>query len=148
MPNVLEYSCVVTGGRIPVEVSKAVATALRNIEGKRVIVSLREHKRKRSNNQNRYYWGVVIPLVLEMFTDAGNDTTAEEVHEFLKEYVGGSTFVRLLVTPDLKRRSVVRSSTTLTTDEWESFMEMVRAWAATMGCQIPLPNENLIIQGE
>ncbi len=75
MKGALEYSCLVTGGRIPAEVSRAVATALRRMEGKRVIVSLREHKRTRSNNQNRYYWGVVVPLVLEMFVDAGNDTT-------------------------------------------------------------------------
>lgn len=146
MKNVLEYSCLVTGGRIPVEVSRLVATALRNMEGKRVIVSVREHKKKRSDPQNRYYWGVVIPAVLAMFLEAGNDTDESEVHEYLKEHVGGLS--RILIGPDGKRRPVVRSSTTLDTAEWEDFMEKVRAWAAALGCQIPLPNESVIAQGE
>jgi hypothetical protein len=144
--NCLEYSCLVSGGKIPLEVSRAVAVALRHLDGKRVIVSLREHRARRSNPQNRYYWGVVVPLVLQMFVEAGNDTTAEEVHEYMKEHVGGLS--RVLIGPDGKRRPVVRSSTTLDTSEWEDFMEKVRAWAAALGCQIPLPHEGLIHEGE
>jgi NinB protein len=146
--NVLELSCLVSNGRIPLETSQAVAAAIRRMEGKRLVISLREQKRTRSNNQNAFYWAVVIPLVLEMFVEAGNDTNPEEVHLFLKENVGGSVCVKVLLTPDGKRCPVLRSSADLSTAEFEDFLERVRAWAAEMGTQIPLPNENLIYQGE
>jgi hypothetical protein len=146
--NVLEMSCTVTNGRIPRQVSEAVGAAIRRCEGKRLTISLREQKRTRSSNQNRYYWGCVIPAVLEMFVEAGNDTNPEEVHSFLKEQVGGSICVKVLLTPDGKRRPVLRSSADLSTQEFEDFLERVRVWAAEMGTIISLPNEDLIHQGE
>jgi hypothetical protein len=100
MSDTLELSCLVTNGRIPLEVSQAVAAALRRMDGKRVVISLRKHVNRRSDRQNRAYWGIIVPSVLEMFTDAGNDTTKEEIHEYLKEHVGGSMFARVLIDPD------------------------------------------------
>jgi hypothetical protein len=149
MPDIFEQSCIVTDGRIPIEVSKAVSAALRRVEnGKRVVISLRKHVNRRSDKQNRAYWGIIVPRVLEMFTDAGNDTTKEEIHEYLKEHVGGPMFARVLIDPDGKRRPVVRSSTTLTTVEWEDFMEKIRAWAAERGLILPMPNEDVVALGE
>jgi hypothetical protein len=148
MSDVLELSCLVTNGRIPLEVSQAVAAALRRMDGKRVIISLRKHVNRRSDRQNRAYWGIIVPRVLEMFTDAGNDTTKEEIHEYLKEHVGGPMFARVLIDPDGERRPVVRSSTTLTTVEWEDFMEKIRAWAAERGLILPMPKEDVVALGE
>jgi Arc/MetJ-type ribon-helix-helix transcriptional regulator len=146
--DALELSCHVCDGRIPKEISDAVRDALRRLNGQRVIISVRKHVKRRSDRQNAYMWGVVIPYIHRMFVEAGNDATPEDVHDFLKQYVGGNIFVRILIEPGGGRRAVVRSSTTLTTEEWESYMEAIRAWAAERGCQIPLPNENLIHQGE
>jgi hypothetical protein len=148
MSDTLELSCLVTNGRIPLEVSQAVAAALRRMDGKRVVISLRKHVNRRSGRQNRAYWGIIVPRVLEMFTAAGNDTTKEEIHEYLKEHVGGPMFARVLIDPDGKRRPVVRSSTTLTTVEWEDFMEKIRAWAAERGLILPMPNEDVVALGE
>jgi hypothetical protein len=149
VPDLFEQSCIVTNGRIPIEISKTIADVLKRVEsGKRIVISVRKHVKTRSNNQNRAYWGLVVPRVLEMFLEAGNDTTPEEIHEYLKEHVGGGMFARVLVDPDGKRRPVVRSSTTLTTQEWEDFMTRIRAWAAERGVDIPEPNEHLVHHGE
>jgi hypothetical protein len=146
--NILELSCQVVNGRLPRQVSEAVGAAIRRCEGKRIVVSLREQKRTRSNPQNRFYWGVVIPAVLDMFVEAGNDTNPEEVHSFLKEQVGGSVCVKVLLTPDGKRRPVLRSSADLSTQEFEDYLERIRVWAAEIGTIIPLPNEDLIHRRE
>lgn len=148
MSDTLELTCEVRNGRIPQEVSEAVRDALRRMNGKRIVISVRKHVKRRSLSQNRAYWKIVIPRVLEMFLDAGNDTTPEEIHEYLKEHVGGGMFARVLIDPDGRRRPVVRSSTTLTTQEWEDFMCRIRAWAAERGVDIPEPNEHLVHQGE
>lgn len=39
---------------------------------------------KRSNQQNRYYFGLVIPLFQKGLQAKGIDVTKEETHEFLK----------------------------------------------------------------
>lgn len=141
MKDALELTCQVSGGRIPLEVSRAVAEALRRLDGRRVDISVRKHVNKRSTNQNAYYFGVVVKLCHEMFVEAGNDVTPEDVHQYLKEYVGGSIFAVVVCTPDGKRRTIIRSSTTLDTQEFEDYLERCRAWAAENGCIIPLPNE-------
>jgi biopolymer transport protein ExbD len=148
MSDTLELSCLVTNGRIPLEVSQAVAAALRRMDGKRVDLTLKKHVNTRSSNQNRYYFGVVVKACHEIFVAAGNDYTREDVHDFLKQYVGGDQFVRIFITPDGKRKAVVRSSATLSTEEFEHYMERCRVWAAENGREIPLPNESLIHRGK
>jgi predicted HD phosphohydrolase len=144
MADVLELSCVVKDGRIPQEVSSAVRDALRRMEGKRVVVSIRKHVNRRSTAENAYYWAVVVKACQELLVEAGNDMTPEDTHRYLKEFVGGSIFAQVVCTPDGKRRTMIRSSTTLDTREMEDYLERCRVWAAENGREIPLPNESLV----
>ena len=48
--------------------------------GNKVDIVIRKHKEKRTNEQNKYYWGVVIPILADYF---GHDN-AEDMHEDLK----------------------------------------------------------------
>lgn len=130
---------------IPMPVMQQVMRGLRVMDGKNVRITLEEVKRRRSDKQNRYYWGVIIPMVTEMFLDTGNTLDGEQVHEFLKEHVGALKDV--VSDPHGVIHSVVRSSTKLTTAEWEDYMERVRAWAADFGLIIPLPNEVELWEG-
>lgn len=139
--NKITVESVVRQGKLDQNISSHLSMCLRNMEGKRVRITLEEAKRRRSNNQNAYYWGVVIPIILAMFKDAGNDVDETEVHEYLKEHIGGLKHV--MTTPDGIRKSVVTSSTKLTTQEFEDYMEKVRAWAAEFDLIIPLPNEGI-----
>lgn len=41
--------------------------------GKRVEVTVKQKAKWRSSPQNRYYWGCLIPAVLDALVDAGND---------------------------------------------------------------------------
>lgn len=143
MKEVLEMVCPVRAGRIPVEASRAFGEAIRRMDGKEVVISLGKHVKKRSSPQNAYYWAVVVKICHEIFVDAGNDVEPEDVHRFLKEFVGGSIFAMVVCTPDGKRRTIIRSSTDLDTREMEDFLERCRAWAAENGREIPLPNEVL-----
>ena len=49
-------------------------------EGQKLDIIIRKHSSKRSNEQNRYYWGVVIPILADFF---GHDNP-EDMHEDLK----------------------------------------------------------------
>jgi hypothetical protein len=76
---------------------------------------------------------------MQMFRDAGNYVDAEDVHGFLKEHVGKLS--RVIVTPDREVVKAPGSTTKLSTQEFEVYLEKIRAWAAGYGCVIALPNE-------
>lgn len=139
MAAALEIVSPVTRGSLSDEAHRRIRLALQGMEGKRVQLTLKEIKRRRSNNQNAYYWGVAIPAITAMFREAGNYVDDEEVHEFLKLRVGKLS--RVLVMPDGEIIKTLGSTAALTTMEFEAYVERVRAWAAEMGCPIPLPNE-------
>ena len=48
--------------------------------GTKIDIVIRKHSSKRTNEQNKYYWGVVIPILADYF---GHDN-AEDMHEDLK----------------------------------------------------------------
>jgi hypothetical protein len=103
--------------------------ALRGLLNAPVDITIRRHRKTRSDRQHRYYFGVVVAVLAE-FTGY----TSDELHDALKMKF-------LLVDPE-SSLPTVRSTTSLTTVEFEDFLERVRTWAAAdLGVVIPLPNE-------
>jgi len=98
-----------------------------SLDGKKIQVIVRKYKTTRSNEQNKYYWGAVVRVL-------GDELgyMPEEIHEALK-----FKFLR-----KEGKLETVRSTTSLTTTEFEMFLEKVRIWALTdFQITIPLPNE-------
>lgn len=86
--------------------------------------------RTRSNAQNSYWWGVVIPLVAEA-TGFNHD----ETHDALKEKFLGQDDL----TTGLRK---IGSTAKLDTGQFTDLIERVRSWARDyLGCYIPSPNE-------
>jgi hypothetical protein len=105
---------------------------VQHLEGKEYELTLRSRPKKRSLNQNSYYWGVVI----EMLSEASG-YEPEEMHDALKE-----RFLRIHAYTALP---TVRSTTDLTTVEFEEYMRQCRQLSAEMfGLYIPEPNEVLM----
>jgi hypothetical protein len=106
---------------------------LAGLIGQRVEVLVRLPKNKRSERQNRYYWGVVVQMLSE-FTGH----TPDEIHDHLKW-----RFLRVAADAANNRPLVtVRSTAALATAEFEKFLEDVRMWAGqALSVHIPLPNE-------
>jgi|ERR671919_2628947 hypothetical protein len=104
---------------------------LLTLRGQRVEVLVRKWRSKRSNEQNRYYRGVIVAMVAE----AMGEEVPEHAHQALAWH-----FLKLPDEPGkLARR---RSTTELTTVEMERYHEDCRMLAAkTWGLYIPLPNE-------
>lgn len=60
---------------------KAIARWISTFKnGTKIDIVIRKHSEKRSNKQNRYYWGTVIPILADFF---GHDNP-EDMHEDLK----------------------------------------------------------------
>ncbi len=137
----IKYYSKVINGRISEGVSLSIRDVIQQSEGKNLVITIKEQGKRRSDRQNAFYWGVVIPAVKGLFEAAGTTCTPEDVHCYLKEHVGG--MMKIIFLPDGSRRAIVESSTKLTTAEWESYITKIRAWGAQGGLVIPEPHENI-----
>lgn len=108
---------------------------------KQIRITVERKRKKRSLNQNAYYWGIVIPLIRKVLEEYGNEVDDEETHSFLKEHVGKLT--GSVVDSVGRRVAITKSSASLSTAEFENYLLRVTAWAAQEGIIIPSPNEHL-----
>lgn len=102
---------------------------------KNVYLTVSEDKPMRSNNQNRYYHGVVLQLLCDY-----TGYTTEEMHEILLDKFAEKKELKIKDETHL----VSKRSHKMKTDEFEKFTEQIRIWAVSeLGVVIPLPNEIL-----
>ncbi len=107
-------------------------------EGLTVEVTIKHKKFSRSDNQNRYYFGVVVKTLADH-----TGFTKDEMHEVLKH-----KFLRYWATisgPEdyIEQVEFTKSTTDLNTAEMEQYLENIREWASIqLGCYIPEPGED------
>ena len=61
-----------------------LSDAIATFEGKQVVIKIEKAKKKRSNPQNSYLWGVVLPIVQNTLKEVGHTLTTEQTHDLLK----------------------------------------------------------------
>ena len=89
MPDaIFEFAFKPEGGKMPTGVLHRLMDAVARMDGKRLVLTLKEQKRQRSSNQNRYYFGVVVKQITRVFREVGNDMDEAEVHDYLKDEIG------------------------------------------------------------
>ena len=91
-------------------------------------VNIKRYHKPRTEQQNRYYWGVVVPLIAEWV----GEEDREDIHETLKS---------MFNIDRTKKVSIVKSTTRLTTQEFTDYVERVVIWAAKQGVVIPDPEK-------
>ena len=113
-------------------------------DGEVVELIVRRPRTRRSDRQNAYYWGVVLALISEHTGQPvkavydGSGRVAAGVHDFLKDKF-------LSCYDEFRDLEIVRSTSSLTSAEFEAYLEKIREWANDeLGLTIPLPNEVLL----
>lgn len=123
-------------------------------EGKDVLIEIRRDVKRRSNNQNSYYWGVVIPSYQLGFqkhcVDLLDSNLSKEVTDFILSnmYVVSEQAHEALKTEyanEMKDETGIDSELStknMTTLEYENYLEFCRMFiGAKFGIQVSLPNE-------
>lgn len=88
---------------------------------------------RRSNPQNRYYFGVVVPLVKGGLEDLGHELTEDEAHDFLKAKFNSVG-------------DIPKSTTGLNKEQFGEYLEKIQRFAAEyLSITIPDPGEQLEI---
>lgn len=106
--------------------------AFKKLSGKRAEITVRPETKSRTNEQNRYLWGVVYKYISE---EIGYEP--EQVHELMK-----FKFLKIEILVKGNPETVIRSTTDLSTEEFNQYVERIVRWAAEfLGLVIPDPNE-------
>lgn len=99
----------------------------------RVSINGLTDKKLRSVEQNNYYWGVVLEILAQHFGYIGPGEK-EDLHNEMRSM--------FLVRIGKLGQPVVESTTRISTDIFEKYLEAIRTWALVKyQVRIPLPNE-------
>lgn len=122
----------VKGGHFYPYDKEGMRELMAKFEGKRVTVEVKKYRKDRSLPQLKYYWSVIIRILSQELGYEEN-----EVHELLK-----SLFLRRVVELRGKKYVIIRSTSSLSTDEFAQYLEKIKRWASIeAGIFLPEPNE-------
>lgn len=129
------FRMVVGEGRRTIPELEAYKSFLQNLKDGIYLISVKKLSKKRSLQQNNYYWFVMTLVANELGYDS-----AEEVHEAMK----------LLFLMDMtKKLPFVKSTTKLSTAEMSYYMDRVFRYIEDsndgLGIRVPTPEESYIL---
>lgn len=137
----LRFPATVTAeGKLSISMPCSWREALSHLKGQRVTVEIEREEHRRSNRQNRWYFGVVVPLVGE-YLSRGRELplSKDQVHHVLVSAFLGQEETPLGPAP-------IKTSL-LTTAQFSGYCERIQAHAATeWGLFIPGPNEPVEVE--
>ena len=123
-----------------------VLNAIKYFNDKDVVITFSKHKKSRSNNQNSFYWGVVLPLVQNGLLEAtGELRSCDNIHYkiLLPLFAPLNEIINKDTGESLNER--LTSSEMTTTQFCEYIMEVQKWGAEFLGIDIPSPNEENLL---
>lgn len=141
----LQYDCYVKGGSLFVKNRELYLQEISGLQqDKEYTIVIRVKRKPRSNGQNKYYWGIVVPQVLRGLKEAGfNVFSKDDAHDIIK-------FKFLKVNLENDSGEFVesfKSTKEMSTSEFKEFIEHLQIWASEyLNQYIPSPNEKLDIE--
>jgi NinB protein len=137
----LEYFGNIENGLLKIKGRKAFDNDIKMFEGKEVLITISKKKKRRSNNQNAYLHGCLIPDFKKALNDVGFDEirTNEQCKDLMKALFLQTDIVNPTTGEVLK---TYKNTSGLTTTEMMCFVDDAIKYAAEhMNYIIKLPNE-------
>lgn len=139
---VISHNARIINGSLKLYDKFSFVNLLKSFEGKEIEIEVKEKKSDRSQEQNAYYWGVVVPIVQAGLIDAGFEREIfrrkEAVHELLK-----GLFCPLVQIVELNIDSITTlepTTTNLNTKQMLEYFDDIKRWASEfLGVFIPDP---------
>lgn len=123
-----------------------VLNAIKYFNDKDVVITFSKPKKSRSNSQNNFYWGVVLPLVQKGLLDAtGELRSNDNIHYKILLPLFAPT--NEIVNTDTGECIIERlTSSEMTTTQFCEYIMEVQKWGAEfLGIDIPNPNEENLL---
>lgn len=118
---------IVEEGRLKLQEKEKLDKLINSLEGKEIEITVDKRRKNRTNNQNNWYWACVIGIPADHY-----GYTPDEMHEAYK--------FMFLRKEEHGKPMTVKSTASLSTEEFSDYVETCRTWAAKQGIDIPEPN--------
>jgi len=113
-------------------ITEPMRQQIKSLDGHHVTVTVTKWADARSNQQNRYLWGVVYHLLSDEL-----GYTSEEIHELLKQ-----KYLTKWINIKGKEYPTALSTQELTTVAMNDYISKITIWASLeLGIKIPSPND-------
>jgi hypothetical protein len=124
-----------------------IKDAIQTFEGRQIIIKIEKFKKKRSTQQNRFYYGVIIPIVQNCLKEAGHVMTNESTHDLIKlKFLKETLFVNETTGEVIER---IKSTTELSTSQFMDLLAEINNFTFEyFGVSLPSPNDDLILKLE
>jgi len=122
-----------------------IKDAIQTFEGKQIVIKIEKAKKKRSTQQNRFYYGVIIPIVQNCLKDAGHILTSESTHDLIKlKFLKEPLFVNEETGEVIER---IKSTTELSTSQFMDLLAEINNFTFEyFGVSLPSPNDDLTLK--
>ena len=122
-----------------------IKDAIQTFEGKQIIIKIEKAKKKRSTQQNRFYYGVIIPIVQNCLKEAGHVMTNESTHDLIKlKFLKETLFVNETTGEVIER---IKSTTELSTSQFMDLLAEINNFTFEyFGVNLPSPNDDLTLK--
>lgn len=122
-----------------------IKDAIQTFEGKHIIIKIEKAKKKRSTQQNRFYYGIVIPIVQNCLKEAGHIMTNESTHDLIKlKFLKETLFVNEDTGEVIER---IKSTTELSTSQFMDLLAEINNFTFEyFGVTLPNPNDDLTLK--
>ena len=124
-----------------------IKDAIATFENKQIVIKIEKFKKKRSTQQNRFYYGVIIPIVQNCLKEAGHIMTNESTHDLIKlKFLKETLFVNEDTGEVIER---IKSTTELSTSQFMDLLAEINNFTFDyFGVLLPSPNEDLTLNLE
>lgn len=122
-----------------------IKDAIETFEGKQIVIKIEKFKKKRSTQQNRFYYGVIIPIVQNCLKEAGHIMTSESTHDLIKlKFLKETLFVNENTGEVIER---IKSTTELSTSQFMDLLAEINNFTFEyFGVSLPSPNDDLTLK--
>jgi len=122
-----------------------IKDAIETFEGKQIVIKIEKAKKKRSTQQNRFYYGVIIPIVQNCLKEAGHIMTNESTHDLIKlKFLKEALFVNEETGEVIER---IKSTTELSTSQFMDLLAEINNFTFEyFGVTLPSPNDDLTLK--
>lgn len=119
-----------------------VKKLLSKISDKDLSINISIYKKNRSNRQNRYLWGVIVPIVKNFILETdGKVLSKDETYYYIhSEVLGNRPSIVNIMGKDVICMGGKRFSE-MNTSEFNESVEMIIQYFSILDCEIPYPNE-------
>lgn len=123
-----------------------IKSAIQSFEGKDIEITIERKRKNRSNSQNAYYWGCVLPLVQQGLIDATGETRdLNSIHyQILLPLLSVDREIVNTDTGQVINEKITSSE--MTTTEFMEYILSIQKWSAEfLNINIPDPNQDIKI---